>query len=47
VLLTASPTFFSQPEIAAATELIPITPNLRAWSDDYSSLLPILELSHH
>ena len=47
VLLTASPTFFSQPEIAAATELIPITPNLRAWSDDYSSLLPILQLSHH
>jgi hypothetical protein len=47
VLLTASPTFFAQPEIAAATQPMPTQRGLRLWTDDYSSLLPILRLGHH
>jgi hypothetical protein len=47
VLLTNSQTFFERPEIAAATEPVPTIPGLRAWTDDYSSLLPILQLTHH
>jgi hypothetical protein len=42
VLLTANPTFFDQPEIAAVATPIPLRPNLRVWTDDYSTLLPIL-----
>jgi hypothetical protein len=47
VLLTASPTFFTQPEIAAATQPMPTVPRLRLWTDDYSSVLPIVQLGHH
>jgi hypothetical protein len=47
VLLTTSPTFFTQPEIAAATQPMPTLPSLKVWTDDYSSLLPIVQLSHH
>jgi hypothetical protein len=47
VLLTASPTFFAQPEIVAATQPMPTQRGLRLWTDDYSSLLPILQLGHH
>jgi len=47
VLLTDSPTFFTLPEISAiATPIDPI-PGLRAWTDDYSSLLPIFQPSGH
>jgi hypothetical protein len=42
VLLTADPAFFSQPEIAAVATPIPLRPDLGVWTDDYSSLLPIL-----
>ena len=42
VLLTADPAIFSQPEIAAVATPIPLRPKLRVWTDDYSSLLPIL-----
>jgi len=47
VLLTNSPTFFNRPEIAPAASKTPTTPRLRPWTDDYSSLLPILQLTHH
>ena len=47
VLLTNSPTFFNLPEIAAPATETPTTPRLRAWTDDYSSLLPILQLTKH
>jgi hypothetical protein len=47
VLLTNSTTFFERPEIASAAATIPTTLHLRPWTDDYSSLLPILQLSHH
>jgi hypothetical protein len=47
VLLTNSPSFFERPEIAAAVESVPTIPGLRPWMDDYSSLLPILQLTHH
>ena len=47
VLLTSSPTFFDLPEISAAATKTPTTPRLRPWTDDYSSLLPILQLTHH
>jgi hypothetical protein len=47
VLLTASPTFFAQPEIVAAVQPVPTIAGLRLWTDDYSSLLPILQLGRH
>lgn len=47
VLLTNSPTFFDRPEIAHAATATPTTPRLRPWTDNYSSLLPILQLTHH
>jgi hypothetical protein len=47
VLLTNSPTFFDRPEVAPAVTETPTTPRLRPWTDDYSSLLPILQLTHH
>jgi hypothetical protein len=47
VLLTNTPTFFKRPQIAAAATETPTTPRLRAWTDDYSSLLPILQLTKH
>jgi hypothetical protein len=47
VLLTNSGTFFDRAEIAKAAVATPTLPYLRAWTDDYSSLLPILQLSRH
>jgi hypothetical protein len=47
VLLTTSPTFFTQPEIDVAIQPMPTLPGLRLWTDDYSSLLPIVQLGHH
>jgi len=47
VLLTGSPTFFNLPEVAAAISETPTMPHLRPWTDDYSSLLPILQLTKH
>jgi hypothetical protein len=44
VLLTASPTFFAQAAVARAAEAVPGIHGLRPWTDDYSSLLPILQL---
>jgi hypothetical protein len=47
VLLTTSPEFFDRPEVANAASTIPSVPQLRVWTDDYSSILPILQLGHH
>jgi hypothetical protein len=47
VLLTNGKTFFDRPEIAAADDTVPTTPRLRPWTDNYSSLLPILQLTKH
>lgn len=46
-VLTTDPTFFSQSEVATYTEPILPKPGLRLWTDDYSSLLPILNLGSH
>jgi hypothetical protein len=47
VLLSNSPTFFNRPEVAAVAQETPTTPRLRPWTDNYSSLLPILQLAKH
>ena len=47
VLMTADPTFFTQSDIASLADPIYIKPNLRLWTDDYSSLLPILQPRGH
>jgi len=47
ILLSSSPTFFDQPEAEAAATIVPSDSRLRVWTDDYSSILPILQLSHH
>jgi len=44
VLVTANEKFLELPEIANAGEKIEPKPGLRLWTDDYSSLLPILNL---
>jgi len=43
VLVTNNDAFLAQPQVAALAITIPAKPGLRAWTDDYSSLLPILE----
>ncbi len=43
VLVSSSTEFFARPQIAAFAREIPGRPDVRAWTDDYSSLLPILE----
>ena len=47
VLMTADPTFFEQHVIAFSADRIPAMPGLRLWTDDYSSLLPLLQLGRH
>ncbi len=47
VLLSDSPGLFDQPDVAAAATEAPTIAHLRVWTDDYSSLLPILQLTHH
>ena len=44
VLVTANQKFLELPEIANASEKIESKPGLRLWTDDYSSLLPVLNL---
>ncbi len=44
VLVTANEKFLALPEIANASAKIEPMPGLRLWTDDYSSLLPILNL---
>ncbi len=47
ILLTTSQTFFNRPEIANAASTVPANSSLHPWTDDYSSILPILQLTHH
>ncbi|WP_263368018.1 spermidine synthase [Edaphobacter bradus] len=47
ILMTADPAFFLKPEIAAAATPIAPQPGVRPWTDDYSSLLPVLRLVSH
>jgi hypothetical protein len=42
VLLSDNANFFAQPEVAAAARAPVFKPGLRTWTDDYSSLLPLL-----
>ena len=42
VLLSDDASFFAQPEVAASAKPSSLKPGLRLWTDDYSSLLPIL-----
>ena len=43
VLVTNQGGFFAQPQVAAFARAIVLKPGLRAWTDDYSSLLPLLQ----
>ncbi|HEY1502280.1 MAG TPA: fused MFS/spermidine synthase [Acidobacteriaceae bacterium] len=43
VLVTNNAEFLADPQIAAFARRIPARPGLRAWTDDYSSLLPLLQ----
>ncbi|HEY6412386.1 MAG TPA: fused MFS/spermidine synthase [Edaphobacter sp.] len=47
VLVSNNTAFFDRPDIAAVALPADTIPGLRTWTDDYSSLLPILRLSHH
>jgi spermidine synthase len=42
VLVSEDASFFAKPGVAAATTRIAKKPGLRVWTDDYSSLLPVL-----
>jgi spermidine synthase len=44
VLVSADPQFFAKPGVQAAAARITRRPGLRVWTDDYSSLLPVLHL---
>ena len=43
-VLVSADAFFQKPGVQAATSPIQSQPNLRLWTDDYSSLLPVLHL---
>jgi hypothetical protein len=43
VLVTNNTAFLTQPQVAAFAREVPAKPGLRAWTDDYSSLLPLLQ----
>ena len=42
VLVSGNAAFFAQPQVAAAGKPPMLKPGLRLWTDDYSSLLPLL-----
>ena len=42
MLVSDNPDFFTQPEIVARSKPVLYQPGLRLWTDDFSSLLPIL-----
>lgn len=42
MLLTDNPAFFSQPEMSRRARKPSALPGLKLWTDDYSSLLPVL-----
>ena len=45
VLVTANAGFLANPKVVRAREPIVVPPGLRLWTDDYSSLFPIIQLS--
>jgi hypothetical protein len=45
VLVTSNDAFLAIPEISIFTKQINLRPDLKLWTDDYSSLLPILSLN--
>jgi hypothetical protein len=47
VLVSNNMDFFQQPEIASAARSIPAESGLQLWTDDYSSLLPIMKWLGH
>jgi spermidine synthase len=42
MLLTTNSAFFTQPEVAAHMKLPVENPKVHLWTDDYSSLLPLI-----
>jgi spermidine synthase len=42
MLLTANPSFFTQPDVASRVRQPADSPKVQMWTDDYSSLLPLL-----
>ena len=42
MLVTNSPAFFQQPELVSHAFYPETLPGLRPWTDDFSSLLPVL-----
>jgi hypothetical protein len=42
MLLTDNPAFFTQPEVAIHARPPEQKPGMKIWTDDYSSLLPVL-----
>jgi hypothetical protein len=44
VLVSADAGFFAKPGVDAVANAIPAQAGLRVWTDDYSSLLPVLRL---
>ncbi len=42
MLVTADANFFTQPDVASAAHTQEPVPGLKVWTDDYSSLLPLL-----
>lgn len=47
ILMTKDSSFFDREEIATLADPIYIKPHLRLWTDDYSSLLPVLQTGGH
>ncbi len=47
VLVSNNTTFFALPDVAAVALPVDPIPGLRTWTDDYSSLLPIIRFSRH
>ncbi|HMH16030.1 MAG TPA: fused MFS/spermidine synthase [Edaphobacter sp.] len=47
VLVSNNTGFFDRPDIVGVALPVDPIPGLRTWTDDYSSLLPILRLTHH
>jgi len=47
VLVSTNADFFNRPDIVSIALPVPAIPGLRAWTDDYSSLLPVLRLTGH
>ena len=47
ILVTTNAYFLSLPEVAAAARPVATVPGLETWTDDYSSLLPVVRWNRH